>query len=163
MHRSNFQRLKGVLSVTPGYTGGAKDNPSYEEVSTESTGHAEAIQIIFDPNTISYETLLEVFFKTHDPTQLNRQGHDTGEQYRSEIFYMNENQKKSAENTIQKFQPEFDKKIVTKISKFDNFYEAEDYHKNYYNNHKEKGYCKLVIDPKIQKLYKEFKSITKKQ
>jgi peptide-methionine (S)-S-oxide reductase len=156
-----FQRLKGVLSVTPGYTGGKMENPSYEVVSTSTTGHAEAIKIIFDPAIIIYETLLEVFFKTHDPTTVDRQGSDVGEQYRSEIFYINDEQKREAEAAIKKFQPEFENKIVTKLTKFEKFYEAEKYHKNYYNNNKSAGYCRIVIDPKIQKLYKNFGNLTR--
>lgn len=145
-----FKRLKGVESVIPGYTGGNLDNPNYEQVSSGETGHAEAIQITFDPNTISFEKLLEVFFATHDPTTLNQQGADFGTQYRSSIFYHSADQKKAAEKFVHP-------PMVTKIEEASVFYPAEDYHKNYYDTHKDAMYCKLVIDPKIQKLYKDFK------
>lgn len=146
-----FQRLKGVKSVLPGYSGGHIENPTYEQVSSGTSGHAEAIQIEFDPKIISYEELLEVFFKTHDPTTLNRQGADVGPQYRSAVYFHSEGQRKSAE--------EYKSKIpnaVTEIAPFKIFYEAEDYHKNYYNNNKNAGYCRVVIDPKIKKLMSEF-------
>ena len=172
-----FRRLKGVASVTPGYSGGTVPNPTYEQVCAENTGHAESIQIKFDPKIISYEKLLEVFFKLHDPTTLNRQGNDVGTSYRSAIFYHSEEQKKTAEKVRSAMQKLYkDKqslrsssnqnstaglKIVTEITPYKNFYEAEDYHKNYYDNYKNQPYCQLVIDPKIQKLYKDFKDITK--
>jgi len=147
-----FQRTKGVKSVIPGYTGGTKPNPTYQEVCIENTGHAEATQIIFDPKIISYEKLLDVFWHAHDPTTLNRQGPDTGEQYRSAIFYHDEKQKKIAEKSKAKEQKEFDKPIVTEIKPLKKFYEAEDYHKNYYNRNKFAPYCMLVIRPKLKKL-----------
>ena len=158
-----FQRLKGVNSVLPGYSGGHVENPTYEAVSSESTGHAESIQIKFDPKTISYEEILEVYFATHDPTTLNRQGNDVGEQYRSEIFYLDEKQKGIAENVLNKLNKDkYNGKIVTKISKLDNFYEAEDYHKNYYKNNPNAGYCRVVIDPKVKKLLADFSDKVKK-
>ena len=147
-----LQRLKGVKSVVPGYTGGAKPNPTYEEVCSGTTGHAEAAQITFDPKQISYEKLLDVFWKAHDPTQLNRQGPDTGEQYRSAVFYHDEKQKKLAEKSKVNEQKNFDKQIVTEIKPLTKFYEAEDYHKNYYNRNRFAPYCKLVILPKLRKL-----------
>lgn len=158
-----FKRLKGVKEVIPGYTGGDMDNPSYEDVSSSTTGHAEAIQITFDPNEISYADLLYVFMRTHDPTTLNRQGNDVGTQYRSEIFYHSGDQKKLAENTIKKLEEEgyHEGQIVTKISHARDFYPAENYHHDYYENNKNKPYCKLVIDPKIKKLEKDFKEYLK--
>lgn len=158
-----FQRLKGVETVLPGYSGGDQEN-SYEEVSRGNTGHAESIQIKFYPDIISFEELLLVFFKTHDPTTLNRQGNDVGPQYRSAIFYHSEEQKQAAEEMIKKLDSEqiFDNKIVTEVTKFKSFFEAEDYHKNYYNRNKNAGYCRVVINPKLAKLEKEFKDKLKK-
>ena len=145
-----FQRLKGVIKVVPGYTGGTSDNPNYEQVSSGESGHVETIQITFDPKIITFEKLLEVFFATHDPTTVNRQGSDIDTQYRSIIFYQNDAQKETAEKFIHL-------PIVTKIEPAATFYPAEDYHKNYYETHKDAPYCQLVIDPKIQKLYRDFK------
>jgi len=153
-----FQQLKGVETVLPGYTGGSVKNPSYKEVCNGTTGHAEAIQITFDSNRISYRELLDVFFYTHDPTTLNRQGADVGTQYRSAIFYHNESQKKDAELIIAQLEAEgvYDDKIVTEITPFDVYYEAEDYHQNYYNNNKNQGYCRAVINPKLDKFVKKY-------
>ena len=153
-----FQQLKGVTSVMPGYTGGAVKNPSYKEVCNGTTGHAEAIQITFDSDVISYRELLDVFFYTHDPTTLNRQGADIGTQYRSAIFYHTESQKKDAELIIVQLDTEdvYDDKIVTEITAFDIYYEAEDYHQNYYNNNKSQGYCRAVINPKLDKFVKKY-------
>ncbi|TSC88323.1 MAG: peptide-methionine (S)-S-oxide reductase [Microgenomates group bacterium Gr01-1014_7] len=146
-----FKRLKGVKSVVSGYAGGTTENPTYMQVSSGNTGHAEAIQIKFDPEIISFEKLLEVFFATHDPTTLNQQGADVGTQYRSVIFYHNDSKKQIAEKKIK---PSF----VTQIEPYKNFYPAEDYHQNYYDRNKDQNpYCTLVIDPKIQKLMKDFK------
>ena len=155
-----FQRLKGVKKVVPGYTGGEVINPTYKEVCNGTTGHAEAIQITFDPQIISYRELLDVFFYTHDPTTLNRQGADVGTQYRSAIFYHNESQKKDAENIIKQLETEsvYDDKIVTEITQFDVYYLAEDYHKDYYNNNKNQGYCRAVINPKLDKFVKKYQS-----
>lgn len=147
-----FQQLKGIKKVTSGYCGGDLPHPSYEEVSAGNTGHAEVIQIEFDPNEISYEEILSVFWHIHNPTTLNKQGADVGTQYRSVIFYHNDEQKKIAEKTKQEAQKEYEELIVTEISPYTSFYEAEDYHKNYYKNNKEYPYCQIVIDPKIQKL-----------
>lgn len=159
-----FKRLKGVKSTTPGYSGGnppaGGKNPTYEQVCAGNTGHAEAIQIEFDPKIISLEKLLEVFFKLHDPTTKNRQGNDVGTQYRSIIFYHSEEQKETAEEIKGQIQKSHEAKIVTEIIPFKNFYEAEDYHKNYFENYKSAPYCQVVIDPKIQKLYSEFKEET---
>lgn len=152
-----FKRLKGVGKVTPGYTGGDVENPSYEAVCSGNTGHAEAVQIEFDPKVISFEKLLEVFFKLHDPTTLNQQGNDVGTQYRSAIFYYSNEQKEIATKIISKLQVEFDKPIVTKLEQFSKFYPAESYHRDYYDLNRSQPYCQIVIDPKIQKLYRDFK------
>lgn len=153
-----FQKLKGVDKVIPGYTGGHTTNPSYDEVSSGNTGHTEAIQIFFDPKIISYETLLEVFWQLHDPTTLNQQGADYGTQYRSVIFYHNEDQKNIAQKSLAKAEASgiYQNKFVTEIAQFKAFYEAEDEHRNFYINNPDKSYCKIVIDPKIQKLFKKF-------
>jgi len=153
-----FTRLKGVENVESGYAGGHVDNPSYEEVSMGTTGHAEAIQIEFDPNIIKFEDLLNVFFATHDPTTLNRQGADIGEQYRSAIFYTSPEQKRVAEEFIRKLSNEgtFDDPIVTEVSKLNKFWPAESYHRRYYDNNPNKPYCQVVIDPKIAKLRQNF-------
>ena len=158
-----FQQLKGVSEVLPGYTGGAVKNPSYKEVCTGTTGHAEVIQITFDPSVISYRELLDVFFYTHDPTTLNRQGADVGTQYRSAIFYHSDAQKKDAETILAQLTAEevYGDPIVTEITAADVFYQAEDYHKNYYNNNKNQGYCRAVINPKLDKFMKKYGSKTK--
>jgi len=155
-----FQRLKGVEKVTSGYTGGSLKNPTYKEITTGTTGHAEAIQIEFDASIISYQEILEVFFATHDPTTLNRQGYDVGSQYRSAIFYHSENQKEVAEAFIKALMDAnvFPDKIVTEVTLFDVFFIAEDYHQNYYNNNKNQGYCRAVINPKLDKLIKNYSS-----
>lgn len=152
-----FLRVKGVEEVISGYSGGQIDNPSYEKVSSGATSHTEAIQIVFDPKIISYEDLLYIFFRTHDPTTMNRQGADVGTQYRSVIFYRNYNQKNAAEKAKEEAQKLYDAPIVTQIVAYEAFYPAEDYHQNYYANNPQKAYCKLVIDPKIIKLQKDFK------
>jgi len=159
-----FKRLKGVASAVPGYSGGKVENPSYEQVSSGMSGHAEAIQIQFDPNEISYDQLLDVFFKLHDPTQMNRQGNDVGEQYRSAVFYHSEEQKKAVEKKIEDLESNSNLKgkIVTQVESFKSFYEAEDYHKNYYDKNRSAGYCRIVIDPKIHKLYRDFGDKVKK-
>jgi peptide-methionine (S)-S-oxide reductase len=155
-----FQQLDGVSKVLPGYTGGSIKNPSYKEVCAGTTGHAEAIQITFDPQVISYRELLDVFFYTHDPTTLNRQGNDVGTQYRSAIFYHDASQRSEADKMIAQLTEEkvYDKPVVTEVTPFDVFYEAEDYHKNYYNNNKNQGYCRAVINPKLDKFVKKYKS-----
>lgn len=155
-----FLEIKGVEKVVSGYIGGKTVNPTYKDICTGETGHAEAIQITFNPNEVAYEDLLEVFFGTHDPTTLNRQGADVGTQYRSEIFYHSETQKTKAENYIQLLEKEklYDKKIVTKVSSATVFYPAEDYHQNYYNQNSSQGYCQMVIAPKLEKLRKYYKS-----
>lgn len=159
-----FLQLDGVSTVVSGYIGGNTVNPTYKEICNGDTGHAEAIQITFDPSKITFGELLEIFFATHDPTTLNRQGNDIGTQYRSEIFYHNENQKKVAEEYIALMLSEntFGKPIVTKISPASTFYVAEDYHQNYYNQNKTQGYCSYVITPKIDKLKKSYQDKLKK-
>ncbi len=159
-----FQLLNGVESVTSGYTGGTLKNPTYNEIITGRTGHAEAIEIKFDTSKISFVEILEVFFSTHDPTTLNRQGYDVGTQYRSAIFYNSETQKKEAEEFIKVLSEAnvFENPIVTEVTKLDVFYKAENYHQNYYNNNKTQGYCVAVINPKLEKFLKQFKSKIKK-
>jgi peptide-methionine (S)-S-oxide reductase len=160
-----FQRLKGVTSVQSGYAGGHRENPSYYEVSSGESGHAESLQIEFDPKIISFETLLHIFFATHDPTTLNRQGNDVGTQYRSEIFYHDDEQKQIAE----KVKAELDKSgaykdpIVTAITQFTNFYPAAEEHKNYYENNPNAPYCRVVIDPKIRKLLEKYNKEVKEE
>jgi peptide-methionine (S)-S-oxide reductase len=149
-----FKRLKGVKSVLPGYSGGTVKNPTYDEVCTGRTGHAESIQIEFDSKVIPYEKILDIFWHTHDPTTLNRQGNDIGTQYRSAIFYHTKEQKEIAENSKKELEKKgiYKDPIVTEISPFENFYVAEDYHKNYYENHRDAPYCNFIIDPKMRKL-----------
>lgn len=153
-----FQRLNGVKSVVSGYAGGTVNNPTYKEVCSGLTGHAEVAQITYDPGIITYEELLEVFWKTHDPTTLNRQGGDVGTQYRSVVFYHNEAQKKLAEYYKSKLDESevFDDPIVTEISELPEFFEAEDYHRNYFNNNPTQPYCSVVIGPKVQKMEQVF-------
>jgi peptide-methionine (S)-S-oxide reductase len=160
-----FKRLKGVLAVTSGYAGGKMENPSYEEVSSGSTGHAEAIQIEFDPKIVSYETLLGVFFKLHDPTTLNQQGSDIGTQYRSVIFFHDEKQKKTAEKVRTGIEEAkiYQNKVITEILPYSSFYKAEDYHQDYYDKNTYAPYCQVVIDPKLKKLYREFGESVKKE
>ena len=159
-----FQRLEGVVSVESGYSGGKIANPTYEQVCTGTTGHAEVTQITYDPSKTSFVELLEVFWKTHDPTTLNRQGNDAGTQYRSAIFYHDEKQKGLAE----KYRKELDASgswkdpIITEISPFKEFFKAENYHQNYYNDNKYKPYCMFVIGPKLDKFERVFKSKMKK-
>jgi len=147
-----FQRIEGVLSVTSGYTGGSTPNPTYEEVCTGETAHAEAVQVAFDPALITYEEILDIFWQAHDPTTLNRQGPDTGTQYRSAIFYSGNGQREAAEKSKQKAQKKWRDPIVTEVLPLDTFWKAEDYHQNYYNAHQSAGYCRMVISPKLKKL-----------
>jgi peptide-methionine (S)-S-oxide reductase len=147
-----FQRIKGVKSVISGYSGGKVENPTYEEVCSGRTGHAEVVQITFDPKVISYEEILDVFWKVHDPTSLNRQGPDEGTQYRSIILYHDEEQKRIAEKSRAEVSKKFDKPIVTEIRPLTKFYKAEDYHQDYYNRNRNAPYCRLVIHPKLEKL-----------
>ena len=154
-----FQRIDGVLEVLPGYSGGNSINPTYEEVSTGETGHAEVIMIVFDPEKVSYRELLRIFMFTHDPTTLNKQGYDVGTQYRSAIFYFDDEQYNIAKNYIEELRSSnnFSNDIVTELVKFEKFYEAEDYHHNYYLNNPRQPYCSIVISPKILKLEKLLK------
>ncbi|MBS2097479.1 peptide-methionine (S)-S-oxide reductase MsrA [Carboxylicivirga linearis] len=154
-----FDQLKGVSKVESGYSGGEVKNPSYKDVCTGLTGHAEVIQITFDPEVIAFEDLLEVFFATHDPTTLNRQGADVGTQYRSVVFYHNEKQKEITELVIKSLDEEriFDSAIVTEVSAFDTFYKAENYHQDYFANNASQPYCRAVIVPKMDKFKKLFK------
>jgi peptide-methionine (S)-S-oxide reductase len=153
-----FSRLKGVRSVVPGYSGGRVENPTYDEVCTGRTGHAEAAQIEFDPDVLSFEKLLDVFWHTHDPTTLNRQGNDVGTQYRSTIFYHSEKQREIAEKSKRELENKhvYKDPIVTEIVPFTKFYIAEDYHKKYYEQHQNAPYCRFVIDPKIHKLLNQY-------
>jgi len=153
-----FQRLKGVVKVTSGYSGGTVPNPTYEEVCTGTTGHAEACQVVYNPSVISYDELLEVFWKTHDPTTLNRQGNDVGTQYRSVIFYMNPSQKEKAEHYKAALDKSgaFNNPIVTAIEPYRNFYSAENYHQDYFDQNGGQPYCRFVIAPKVEKFQKVF-------
>src|SRR5690606_11599886 len=158
-----FQNLEGVYSVESGYSGGTVDNPSYEQVCTGTTGHAEVARITFDPNVISFETLLNVFFRTHDPTTKDRQGADVGTQYRSAVFYNSEDQKETAERVKAEVEAAgvWSDPIVTEITPISNYYKAEDYHQDYYNNNPNKGYCSSVIYPKLKKFYEQFPDLVK--
>ncbi|MFO0357827.1 MAG: peptide-methionine (S)-S-oxide reductase MsrA [Sphingobacteriaceae bacterium] len=159
-----FQRLNGVISIESGYSGGSIKNPAYREVCMGTTGHAEVCRILFDKTKVSFDELLEVFWKTHDPTTLNQQGNDIGTQYRSVVFYHNDEQKKLAE----KYKEEINKSgaypnpIVTEISPLINYFKAEDYHQNYFNQNGQEGYCRYVIQPKVEKFEKIFKNKLKK-
>ena len=156
---AQLQQLKGVLTVTSGYAGGSNKNPTYKEVCTGLTGHAEVIQVTFDNSIISIDEMLAAFWQAHDPTQLNRQGNDIGTQYRSVIFYRNDEQKKIAEDYKKKLNDEkvYDNPVVTEISPLSIFYAAENYHQNYYNENATQGYCQFVIAPKLEKFKKVFK------
>jgi peptide-methionine (S)-S-oxide reductase len=147
-----LQRIEGVLSVSSGYSGGATPNPTYEEVCTGDTGHAEVVQVAFDSSLISYEEILDIFWQAHDPTTLNRQGPDMGTQYRSAIFYASDAQRLAAEASRKKAQGKLRDPIVTQLLPLEKFWKAEDYHQNYYNSHQGEGYCRMVISPKLKKL-----------
>jgi peptide-methionine (S)-S-oxide reductase len=153
-----FSMLEGVQQVEPGYAGGSVPNPTYEQVSTGTTGHAEVVQLTFNPDVISFRQILEVFFAVHDPTTLNKQGSDIGTQYRSIILHHNDQQKAIAENFIAELEKEkpWNAPIMTEVQPFRAFYKAEDYHKNYFMKHPEQQYCQLIIAPKIEKLRKTF-------
>lgn len=154
-----FDQVKGVKSVVSGYSGGHVKNPAYREVTSGRTGHAEAIQITYDPDEIRFVELLEIFFSTHDPTTLNRQGADVGTQYRSAVFYHSKAQREATEEIIAELDKEniYPNPIVTEVTEFSNFYEAEEYHQEYYANNPEQGYCRIVIQPKLEKFEKVFK------
>ncbi len=158
-----FKMLKGVVSLSPGYAGGNKQNPTYEEVSSDTTGHAEVIQIEYDPKIIPFQTLLTVFFATHDPTTRNQQGNDVGTQYRSIILYSDDIQRKEAEDFIQELNDsnEEGRPIVTEIEPLKKFYEAENYHKDYYARNQDNPYCEVVINPKLEKVQKKFAELLK--
>ncbi len=159
-----FKMLKGVISVNPGYAGGNKENPTYKEVSNGTTDHAEVIKIEYDPGKISLKTLLVVFFATHDPTTKNRQGNDVGTQYRSIILYTDGEQKKEIENFIKELNSssEKGKPITTEVKHLDVFYDAEEYHKNYYERNKNQSYCQIVINPKLEKVKEKFAELLNK-
>ena len=154
-----FQRINGVEKVVSGYSGGHTVNPTYRQVCSGDTGHAEALQVHYDPSKVSFEQLLKIFWKTHDPTTVDRQGNDVGSQYRSAIFYHNEEQKRLAEEYKKKLDQAriWDDPIVTEITPFTNFFSAEDYHQNYYNENSNQPYCAFTIRPKIEKLEKVFR------
>ena len=158
---ASFEQIKGVAEAVSGYAGGDKSTADYRLVSSGNTKHAEAVQVFFDPNVISYETLLDIFFTAHDPTQLNRQGPDVGTQYRSEIFYHNAEQQELAEAKIKSVQNDFSRRVVTEISKLEGFYIAEDYHQDYERKHPNNSYIMNVSRPKIDKVAKKFKAILK--
>jgi len=160
-----YERVEGVHSVVSGYAGGTVKNPTYKQVCDGTTGHAEVTQITYDPKVVSYDELLEIFFKTHDPTTLNRQGADVGTQYRSVIFYHNDEQKNKAEYYKKELSKSgaWDNPVVTEISPVTNFYHAEDYHQDYYANNPNQGYCAFVIGPKVEKFEKVFKNKLKKE
>lgn len=153
-----FDALNGIVDVVSGYSGGHTENPSYEEVCTGSTGHAEVIQVRFDPSVISFADVLRIFFATHDPTTLNRQGNDVGTQYRSVVFYHSDEQKRIAEEVIDEITKEgiYDDPIVTEVTEFTNFYPAEDYHQNYFENNPNQPYCSAIVAPKVAKFRKVF-------
>jgi peptide-methionine (S)-S-oxide reductase len=159
-----FDDLKGVEDVVSGYSGGHTENPTYREVCSETTGHAEVAQITFDPAVISFKEILQVFFAVHDPTTLNRQGNDIGSSYRSAIFYHDENQKRIAEEVIKEVTAEgvYDDPIVTEVTAFDKFYPAEDYHQEYFLNNPNQPYCAAVVAPKVAKFRKKFVDRLKK-
>jgi peptide-methionine (S)-S-oxide reductase len=161
---AKFKELRGVVKVTSGFSGGHTVNPTYEEVCTGTTGHAEACNIVFDPKQISFDELLEVFFTDHDPTQLNRQGNDVGTQYRSAVFYHDAAQKQKAEYYIRKINEEkaYPRPVVTQVVPFKAFYKAEDYHQNYFSKNGSVPYCKLVIQPELDKFRKAFAGKLKK-
>ena len=152
-----FQMLPGVKSVASGYAGGTKENPTYKEVCTGKTGHAEVIQVTYDPKVVSYEKVLETFFEAHDPTTLNRQGADSGTQYRSNILYNNDSQKAGAEKIKAQEQKNFSKPIVTEIAPLKTFYKAEDFHQDYYRSNPNAGYCLVVIKPMVEMFDKKLK------
>ncbi|CAF0786000.1 unnamed protein product [Brachionus calyciflorus] len=154
-----FRRLRGVQSAVSGYSGGHSQNPTYEAVCSEKTGHAEVVQVEYNPSVIDTEKILQVFFFVHDPTQLNRQGNDVGTQYRSAVFYHNDEQKTLAQKLIDELNAsgKYNSKIVTEVTKFDKFYPAEDYHQDYFRKNPNQGYCAAVVRPKVEKFLKTYK------
>ena len=151
-----MKRLRGVISVMSGYAGGNIQNPDYEQVSTGQTGHAEVIRVVFDPDQIGLETILEVFFATHDPTTMNRQGADVGSPYRSIILFADDKQREKISEVIKRLRSSFDSPIVTEVKRLEKFYEAEEYHRNFYERNEGKPYCQVVINPKLAKLRAKF-------
>lgn len=160
-----FQRLKGVTSVMSGYAGGNAPKPTYEQVCSGTTGHAEVVEIEYDPSVITYRDLVEIFFATHDPTTLNRQGNDTGSQYRSTILYANDEERIIAEDVIKELSDAkaFSKNIVTEVKPATEFFAAEDYHRNYYNQNENQPYCQFVIAPKLKKFKEKYASLLKEE
>ena len=158
-----FSELKGVQKVQPGYSGGRLQNPTYDQVCSDSTGHAEAIQVTFDPKVISYKDLLRIFFSVHDPSTLNRQGNDVGSQYRSAIFYHDQEQKETAEQVMKEVRDEkiWERPLVTELVPFTAFYPAEDYHKDYFKRNPNLGYCQVIIAPKVSKFRKHYLNMLK--
>lgn len=156
-----FEETRGVIDVVSGYAGGTLLNPSYEQVSSGTTGHAEVVQVTFDPSIISYEALLKIFWLIHDPTTLNRQGNDVGTQYRSVIFYHDEHQKEQAEASLKAFSSKFTKPVVTEIKPLETFYKAEAYHQDYFKNNPNQGYCMFVVSPKVEHFKHEYKDLVK--
>lgn len=156
-----FEETRGVLDVVSGYAGGEVKNPTYEQVCSGTTGHAEVVQITFDPTIISYEELLKIFWLIHDPTTLNRQGNDVGTQYRSVIFYHDEKQKEQAQASMKTFSSKFIKPIVTEVKPLEVFYKAEAYHQDYFKNNPTQGYCVFVVSPKVQHFKHEYKDLVK--
>jgi peptide-methionine (S)-S-oxide reductase len=155
-----FQQVKGVEEVVSGYSGGSVADPTFDKLHLTETGHAETVQITFDPKTITYEKILEIFYSIHDPTTLNRQGYDVGKEYRSVIFYHSEAQKKEAEKITNDFAKKmWSDPIVTQIVPFEKFWPAESYHQNFYKNNENIGYCRVIINPKLEKFRKEFKDL----
>ena len=159
-----FKGVRGVIKVEPGYSGGRPQDATYERVSTGRTGHAEVVQLTFDPDVVSFGKILEIFFATHDPTSLNRQGADVGPQYRSVVFYHDEEQRRIAEETIERLDNEKTggRSVVTRVERYEAFYRAEEYHLDYYERNRGQPYCRLVIDPKIAKLRERFRDRLKK-
>ena len=157
-----YQNVKGIGSVVSGYSGGRIDNPTFDKLHLMDTGHAETVQIIFDPKIIMYEKLLEIFYSIHDPTTLNRQGYDVGEEYRSVIFYHDDEQRKIAEEVTENFAAKiWSDPIVTQIVPFKKFWLAEEFHQNFYKNNENVGYCRVIINPKLEKFKKQFKDLLK--
>lgn len=156
-----FEETRGVLGVVSGYAGGEAKNPTYDQVSSGITGHAEVVQITFDPTIVSYEALLKVFWLIHDPTTLNRQGNDVGTQYRSIVFYHDDEQKEKTEASVKEFLSKFTKPIVTEVKPLEVFYKAEAYHQDYFKNNPNQGYCMFVVSPKVQHFKHEYKDLVK--
>ena len=156
-HDAIYRRTKGVIYVTAGFAGGIVQNPTYQQVHSEDTGHAEAVQLEFNPNIISFETILQIFWATHDPTTLNQDGANIGPQYRSEIFYHSEDQRHVAEQMLHNYAEQlWDKPVVTKITEFTNFYPADEYHQDYYSKNPQAAYCQVIINPKLTKFQAKF-------